>query len=227
MYLCDKIASLEEECDSLSKHKRGAISTNNEIESLQDQNSSLKNQVLELQKKVDHLVWSESGNSNLVASLRESIEKFRRDADQARQETETLQNEKRSQLRYLEQENLQLMIDYKAAKKQLYDLKAELSRFQLSQPSTTAKPMVTKASKTPSSSGRPPTALNSARPRTPHDKENSKNYDINEFEKKPHYVKSSSKEAPTGGAARENRVTSRLGDAFAVGEENTQECKQI
>jgi chromosome segregation ATPase len=224
VYFCDKIASLEQECDSLCKYKNKAVSTSNKIESLQNQNTSLKNQVSELQKKIDHLVWAETGNNNLVTSLRESIEKLRREADQARQATETLQNEKRGQLRYLEQENLQLMIDYKAAKKQLYDMKAELSVLQLShQP---PKPIVANASKTPISSGRPPTVLSSSQSRTPYDKENSKNYYNHDIEKKRNSVQGSTKAASTGSSPRENRVTARLGDAFSVGEENTQECKQ-
>jgi chromosome segregation ATPase len=224
VYLCDKIASLEEECDSLSKYKNRAVDTDNDIESLRTQNTSLKNQVSELQKKVDHLVWAETGNNNLVSSLRESIEKLRREADQARQATETLQTEKRSQLRYLEQENLQLMIDYKAAKKQLYDMKAELSLLQLSQ--LPPRPIAANSSNTPISSGRPPTALSAVRARTPPDKENSKNHDNHDLEQKQHSAKSSSKSVLRGSSARENRLTARLGDTFSVGEENTQECKQ-
>jgi hypothetical protein len=38
-----------------------------------------------------------------------------------------LENEKSRQVRYLEQENLQLMIDLKAIKKQLQNAKAELN----------------------------------------------------------------------------------------------------
>lgn len=97
---------------------------------------------------------------------------------------------------------------------------------QLSHPPP--KPMASNASKTPISSGRPPTAFTSSRSRTPHDKENAKNCDKQESEKKHHEVKStgSAKSALTGSTGRDNRVTSRLDDAFAVGEENTQECKQ-
>ena len=228
--LCDKIASLEEECDALSKYKNKAIYSSSEIESLQSQNNNLKNQVSELRKKLDHLAWTETGNNNLIASLRKSMEKLQRDADQAREATESLQNEKRSKVLYLEQENLQLMFDYKAAKKQVHELKAELSKFQISQPP--AKPIMLHTSKTPISLGRPPTARSTTQSRTPQDKENSKNRDNNEFEKTQNIRmgsengSSSTKATPTASAGRENRVAARLGDAFAAGEENTQECKQ-
>ena len=71
--LCDKLASLEEECDALAKSENRASSDLVELDKLQIQNSSLTCQVSEHQNKIDKLVKLELEQKDLVASLKSEI----------------------------------------------------------------------------------------------------------------------------------------------------------
>jgi chromosome segregation ATPase len=206
--LCDKVASLEQECDCLAHFKNKAFSNQVELATLQEQKTELMSKITDLQRKIDNMQWIESGHKNLISSLTEGTTKLQHDIDHTRQETASMRN----QLKYLEQENLQLMRDYKAAKQKIHSLKAEVNQLHSQMPiaaiATTRDVGKSSAKK---------------HPKTPNDKENEKrraNRDSVQQKIPPCSVARSNEDN------KKNPVTSRLGDAFAASEENTQECKQ-
>jgi hypothetical protein len=95
-----------------------------EVEQL-EHNSSLQSQVNSRKQLIVSLNPVELKES--LTSLRLEQDELRVRADRAQGTAESLENEKSRQVRYLEQENLQLMIDLKAIKKQLQNAKAELN----------------------------------------------------------------------------------------------------
>jgi chromosome segregation ATPase len=128
--LCDQLTSLEEECDALSRAEGRASSYLLESERLHEQISSLKIEVEQSQKKVMELT---SVEAELTARLKKAEEKnvaVREDQEKLRSRAGGTGREsvpeKSRQVKYLEQENLQLMLDLKAAKKQLQTARSEL-----------------------------------------------------------------------------------------------------
>ena len=221
--LCDKVASLEKECDSLAKSENRSSAALVESDQLREKISSLQTQVSDYQKKIDRLVRSEAKNKELVASLKREQQELRGLADRARGNVESLESEKCGQLRYLEQENLQLMVDLKATKKQLQHAKSEINmlRAQGAAPvagiSDLPKPKhAPRDTENRSSTNRSRNTPGAKHPKTPADKENSKNQSENPTSSTRHNKSSSRR---TQGAVG-------LGEAFAATEENTQECKQ-
>ena len=209
--LCDKVASLEEECDSLAKFKNKAFSNQVELTAMQQQNTELSNKIADLQRKTENLQWIESGHKSLISTLTEGTAKLQYDVDHARQEADSMRN----QLKYLEQENLQLMMDYKAAKQKIHGLKAEINQLhsQMSIATATTTSDVGKVStKKP--------------PKTPCDKENSKGSVNHDSRNKLPPSSSTCKVVQASKSHKIKPIADRLGDAFAAGDENTQECKQ-
>ena len=210
--LCDKVASLEEECDSLAKFKNKAFSNEVELKTLQHQKAELATKLNELQRKMDTLKSIEEGHKNLIASMTESSTKFQHDADQARQEAASMRN----QLKFLERENLQLMMDFKAAKQKIHDLKADLNHIRSQMSIATIAPAsdvnkvsVKKIPKTPCS-----------------DKENRKGTPNHISENKVPLPSATRKVVPTSIDSRHKPIADRIDAAFAGSDENTQECKQ-
>ena len=133
--LCDQLASLEEECDALSSAEERASSYLAEIERLREQISSFQTILAEAKNKILILTRSESELSSQLkkveercASLREEREKLR--CNTAANGGEGV-SEKSRQVKYLEQENLQLMLDLKAVKKQLHVSRSELDALRM------------------------------------------------------------------------------------------------
>lgn len=214
--LCDNLASLEDECNQLAKSEDRASSSLIEVSSLRAQMSSLKSQVFEFEQEISKLSRSKVEQEELIASLKVALQEQRALGDHARQNAERLEAEKCNQVRYLEQENLQLMVDLKDAKKQLHKTKAELSILRAqccaSVEYSSARPVPTeeKLSTNRENAG-------SNRPKTP-----AKNGNQNGKENPV----SSSKAVRATRSARGTRRAAGLGEAFAASEENTQECKQ-
>jgi hypothetical protein len=131
-----------------------------------------------------------------------------------------LENEKSRQVRYLEQENLQLMIDLKAIKKQLQNAKAELNMLRakaldddtMDITSSSVAPPVSAQSRT-----KPKVKAERAPPSTPVDKENSENAGR---------IASAKSSKRGWGSSLKSRRTPGLGESLEQSEENTQECKQ-
>lgn len=209
--LCDKVASLEEECDCLAKFKNKVFSNQVELTAMQNQNTELSNKITDLQRKIDNMEWIESGHKNLISSLTESSTKLQHDVDHARQEADSMRN----QLKYLERENLQLMMDYKAAKQKVHSLKADLNQLHSQMSIGTAT--------LPRDVGKASTKKN---PKTPGDKENMKGTANQHSDRTKIPPTSARKEVRPHKEDRNKPIADRLDAAFAGSDENTQECKQ-
>ena len=216
--LCDKVASLEEECNSLATFKNKAFSYQVELTTMKQQNMELSSKIADFNRKVENLQWIESGHKNLISSLSDGKAKLQHEIDRSRQESDSMRN----QLKYLEQENLQLMIDFKAAKQKIYGLKAELNQLRSQMTIATVSQVREVGKDTRASSARKP-------PRTPNDKENLKGSTNLDSDKKKMTAPAgagASKEIRRNKEDRNKPISARLGDAFAASDENTQECKQ-
>jgi chromosome segregation ATPase len=128
--LCDQLTSLEEECDALSSAEGRASSYLVESERLHEQITSLKieldqskNKILELNRIESELTTRLKKAEANSAALRVDQDKLQSRAGGSGRESVP---EKNRQVKYLEQENLQLMLDLKAAKKQLQTARSEL-----------------------------------------------------------------------------------------------------
>lgn len=212
--LCDKVASLEEECDCLAKFKNKSFANEVELTTLKHHNTERNNKITELQRKIDNLKCIESEHKNALSSLTENSTKLRHDVDNARQEADSSQN----QLKYLEQENLQLMMDYKAAKQKIHSLKADINHLH-SQISIAPKASASDVSKG-STKKHPKTT-------TPSEKENLKGAGNHNAEKNKIPPSSSARNVVhTSKDDRRKPIAACLDAAFAGSDENTQECKQ-
>jgi chromosome segregation ATPase len=209
--LCDKVASLEEECDSLAKFKSKAFSNEVELNTLQRHNTELSTEITKLQQSIDNLKSIELGHKNVILSVTETSTKLQHDVVHARQEAASM----RHQLKFLEQENLQLMMDYKAAKQKIHGLKTDLNQLR-SQMSTAT---IVQSSDVRQGSIKKP----------PSDKENVKE-SLNHNSEKNIIPPSSSAQKvvkpQTNKDDRRKPIADRLDTAFAGSDENTQECKQ-
>jgi chromosome segregation ATPase len=210
--LCDRLASLEEECAALSQSERRSSTFIAETEQLKAQNSTLLQRISEAQQQIEKLRQSYDKRNELVNSLQRENDTLRRKVDQNR-ELESYESEKFNKLRFLEHENLQLINDLKLAKKQLQNTKAELSVLRAQQlneefDTLAAQNTLLQSSKLSDKSTPKPS-------KTPHNKENLCSNRQNPYLSQKAEVTVGSKKRRTPG----------LGEAFAASEENTQECK--
>lgn len=216
--LCDKLASLEEECEALSKSENQASFYLSEVEQLREHNSTLESQISDSRKRVDRLVRSEIELKESLTSLRLEQDELRVRADRAQGTAESLENEKSRQVRYLEQENLQLMIDLKAIKKQLQNAKAELNMLRAKAlDDDTMDTIGLPPPATTQARSKPKVKVERAAPSTPHDKENNENVE---------HIASAKSSRRGWGSNLKTRRTPGLGESLEQNEENTQECKQ-
>jgi chromosome segregation ATPase len=136
--LCDQLSSLEEECDALSSAEGRASSYLMEMEKIRDQVAGLQKELSVAQEKISTLARSEA---DLVINLKDAKEKLsslRSERDQFKGIVESekgfaanKETEKSRQIKFLEQENLQLMLDLKTTKKQLQGSRAELDNMRM------------------------------------------------------------------------------------------------
>jgi len=228
--LCDKLASLEKECDSLAKSENRASSSLVVVDQLRGKNAELQRQVSDYQKKIDTLVREQVEYKELVASLRREEQELRGLADRARGSAENLENKNNADVRFLEQENLQLMTDLNKTKKQLKNVRSELTmlRAQASVsvadigmlPPPSSKPVGSESVKKSSASRSRSNPRGGKRPKTPGtEKENSNNVLENPDSSK-------ATKGTTSSSRRTQRAAVGLGEAFAATDENTQDCQQ-
>jgi len=230
--LCDKLASLEKECDSLAKSENRASSSLVVVDQLREKNAELQRQVSDYQKKIDTLVRDQVEYKELVASLRREQQELRGLADRARGSAENIENKKTADVRFLEQENLQLMTDLNATKKQLKNVRSELTMLRaqasvsvadigmLPPPPPLSKPVGSESVKKSSSSRSRSNPSGGKRPKTPGtEKENSNNVLENPDSSK-------ATQGTTSSSRRTQRAAVGLGEAFAATDENTQDCQQ-
>jgi predicted RNase H-like nuclease (RuvC/YqgF family) len=119
--LCDRVASLEEECEALSKKGSSGSSLLPDVEKLRIENAELRSKVTELKRKYEKHLKSE-------IELKEQVSSLRSDQDSV---ADQKLDEYRRRVSFLEQENLQLMHDLKALKKKLSHAKAEVNMLKI------------------------------------------------------------------------------------------------
>jgi predicted nucleic acid-binding Zn-ribbon protein len=114
--LCDKLASLEQECETLTQAGRASDSESN-IHRLRNENSVLIQKVTEYKER--------------LAAFKKEGAKLHQDAENAHSDAKDTDSEKERKLRFLEQENLQLMLDMKSTKKQLQTAREDLELLRI------------------------------------------------------------------------------------------------
>ena len=135
--LCEKLTSIEEECMALVSSEGKASEYLSELDALREKYSELEAEVKVYEaedakmaialadckanrKKAEEKVISLSKDNELLKSMAES----------AKGNISELQNERRHQMQYLENENLQLGDELKRAKKELAEAKFTVTAFQ-------------------------------------------------------------------------------------------------
>ena len=136
--LCDRLSSLEQECDNFSTARTTVSSDSVQTDRLRQENRQLQDRVTETKERLTTLTRLEADlHSRLnkaqdtIAQLSEERDQLRNKAENAKGNMASLETEKIRQVRYLEQENLQLMLDLKATKKQLQISKTELDDLRM------------------------------------------------------------------------------------------------
>ena len=130
--LCDKVASLEEECESFSKAGNSTSCSVAETEKLRQKNRLLLTQIDDLRKNAERLQKSEYSLSEEIASLRLQQEELQGKAAKAISSHEGVSNEMiLEKIRFLERENLQLHKDLQTTKKKLQGARSEINMLRL------------------------------------------------------------------------------------------------
>ena len=229
--LCDNFSSLEEECDALTSAETRASSYLMEIE-------SIRNQVTELEDRNAKLIKSEA---DLAVRLAEAVrqitavqierDKLKGSVEYKRGHTEVSGSDKSRQVKYLEQENLSLIMNLKATRKQLQSARSELDTMKMRAEDTDAVGLESVSMKAsafpltqlPNSQGHIPIDL-----QTSLDKENVPNHDHNYNSMKPVNESISGKIIGTRSTrkARRDRNSSTLGEPGIDDDDNTQNCQQ-
>ena len=135
--LCDKLASIEEECDALASSEGKAAESLRELDALREKYTALESEV-QSYKENDATLTSALAEckANLtkaqekITSLMKDKESLHAMAESAKGNISELQSERRRQMQYLENENLQLGDELKRTKKQLSEAKSELGMIQ-------------------------------------------------------------------------------------------------
>lgn len=129
--LCDRLVALEEECEALSKAESHLVPPSSELERLRSINSTLEAQVSELKQNYEVLARAEKELKLQVEAYRSQAEKFALQQSEARSESPEELEKKASHIRFLEQENLQLISDITNTRKQLQNAKAQLNMMRI------------------------------------------------------------------------------------------------
>lgn len=124
--LCDKLVSIEEECDALASSEGKAAEYLRELDSLRERYSALERQAQSYGESKANL---KNAQEKISALMREK-ESLQTMAANTKKNMSELQSERRRQMQYLENENLQLGDDLKKTKKALTETKAELDSVQ-------------------------------------------------------------------------------------------------
>jgi len=135
--LCEKLASIEEECDVLANSEDKAAGYLADLHSLREKYAHLEGQLQFYKKTYDELSTSHEDCKVSLKRAQEKIASLTKDKDSlqashvnARGNITELQSEQRRQMQWLEKENLQLGDELKKTKKELLQTKAELDSVQ-------------------------------------------------------------------------------------------------
>jgi len=135
--LCEKLTSIEEECAALSSSEEKAAEYLTELDSLHEKYSALERQ---LKSYEDDGTMLTSALAECKANLKKAQEKIsalmkdneslKSKAESAKGNISELQSERRRQMQYLENENLQLGDELKRARRELAAAKSAVDAFQ-------------------------------------------------------------------------------------------------
>jgi len=135
--LCEKLTSVEEECEELANSQGKAAEYLTELDSLKEKYSLLEMEVQTYEENDTKLTSALSEcKANLkratekIAQLMTDKESLKAMAESAKGNISELQAERRRQMQYLENENLQLGDELKRTKKELSQAKSELDVVQ-------------------------------------------------------------------------------------------------
>jgi chromosome segregation ATPase len=226
--LCDKLASLEEECDALSKTEKRASSYLVEIDGLKKENDNLQGQVAELIDKVTKYEFTQEELRQRTESLCREKDALLESLQRMNGESDAAQSGATQKVRYLEQENLQLMIDLKAAKKNLQKAKSELNHYRITSVMNDNTNLSSSGSKHESSKVSVPTKKHSHQESL--DKENERiNMTINTFAAAAPSVTrdfATKRKEDSSNNPSLRIAPPILSEALEENNDNTQECKQ-
>lgn len=131
--LCERLQSAEEESNALANSEEKAVSYMMELDRLRNDNNNLQNNLITLEEKFAALRDSEAGLTSKLRKTEKQLKALDKQRDDlqkmvknAKGNAADLQAEKGRQVRYLEQENLQLMQELKLAKRDVQKVKSEL-----------------------------------------------------------------------------------------------------
>lgn len=240
--LCDKHISLEEECEALMSAEKRASTYLSELDHLRETNSCLQRSFSDAERKLAMLIHSEADLARKLNEAKEKVSLLRKERDHLKVLAESergnvanLESEKSRQVRYLEQENLQLMLDLKNAKNQIKATRAQLDAMRITVVDDETEDfgsIVAHALDAPRADGGDKQSPDSSDPMGPVDKENRHENATGRGAEKTHGTESPRKRrfASVNPSAKKMRNTAsrtlRLGEAGSVNEDQTGECKQ-
>lgn len=240
--LCDKHTSLEEECEALMSAEKRASSYLSELDHLRETNSCLQRSFSDAEGKLAMLTHSEADLARKLNEAKEKVALLRKERDHLKLLAESergnvadLESEKSRQVRYLEQENLQLMLDLKNAKKQIKATRAQLDAMRMTVVDDETEDLgsiAAHALDAPRADGRDKQSPDSSDPLSPVDKENRHENATGRGAEKTHGMESSRKRrfASVNRSAKKVRNTASrtlgFGEVGSVNEDHPGECKQ-
>jgi DNA repair exonuclease SbcCD ATPase subunit len=134
--LCEKLTSIEDECVALSNSERKATEYLTELDALREQHSSLEKLLkcheYDGTKSATTLAECKANLKKAqekIANLMRENESLKSMAENAKGNVLELQTERRRQMQYLENENLQLGDDLKRVRKELAEAKSAADAF--------------------------------------------------------------------------------------------------
>jgi len=136
-YVCDKLKSTEEECIALANSEGKIVSCMMELDRLRGDKTNLEqnlsethNEVVSLRESKNDLKKNLQSTEKKMISLEKQRNELQKMVRNAKGNAADLKEEKGRQVRYLEQENLQLMQELKHAKKEVQKVRTEFEAFR-------------------------------------------------------------------------------------------------
>jgi len=129
--LCDRLNSLEEECNALANAENRATSFLFDIETFREKNLALQTEISSFHQRIEKLLQSDAQLKSEVSKLRNQRDELHKLVEGTEGNADRLENETSHQIRYLEQENLQLMMDLKTIRKQVHKARAENTELRM------------------------------------------------------------------------------------------------
>ena len=136
--LVQQLRDAEEECEAMGSAEERATGYLMELDRLRETNSLLEESMASTQHRVSELIASNEKNSdtllkaeNQISQLVDEKVKLKERAESAQGNATDLQSENGRKIRFLEKENLRLLVEIKNIRKQCQQLKLELENARL------------------------------------------------------------------------------------------------